>query len=430
MIGPARRRWALRTRLTAVYSGLLLLAGAAVLAITYLLLQQTLQEPFSSVAANDYVDSIQMTVNPTPDASIQANPGSIHAGGSQAADDSPAASELNAKNREAQKYQADLRKATLQSLLTRGALALALVGTIAVWLGWLIAGRTLRPLQQVTATARRVADHNLHERIGLQGPRDELKELADTFDSMLQRLDRAFDGQRRFVANASHELRTPLAINRTILEVTLARPDTSAYIQHVGTALLEVNARHERLIEGLLTLARSDEEITNGRPVDVADVARHVIEEIQAHNAEGSHPVEIVSALAPAPTVGDAVLLERLAQNLVQNASLYNNPGGSVKVTTLRTGPSIELTVTNTGPVIPAYEIPNLFEPFRRLVARAGSPQGIGLGLSIVAAITRAHGGQVHATPRDGGGLTVKVLLPAQPADQRQPDAGAGDPSS
>ncbi len=279
---------------------------------------------------------------------------------------------------------------------------------VGLWLGWLLAGRTLRPLTQITATARRVADRNLHERIGLSGPRDELRELADTFDDMLARLDAAFDGQRRFVANASHELRTPLAVNRTVLEVAMARPGAPTELVRLGETLLEVNARHERLIDGLLLLARSEQAVSDPVPVDLADVAARVHEQF-AGEARG---LTFERSGTPAPTTGDPVLLERLAQNLVENAIRHNVAAGRVTVTTGSEAGRALLTVTNTGPVVPAYEVAGLFEPFRRLTDRVGSARGTGLGLSIVRSVARAHGGDVAAHPNPGGGLVVEVSLP------------------
>jgi len=310
----------------------------------------------------------------------------------------------NAAARE-EKFRAD----TLNSILTRGGIALGGFAVVAVGVGWLMADRALRPLHQITATARRVADRNLRERIALTDPPDEMKELADTFDSMLERLDRAFDGQRRFVANASHELRTPLAINRTLIQVALSRPDVPAQTRQLGETLLEVNTRHERLIDGLLTLASSEQDPTARDPLDLAEMAQHAVD--QATSPSGPR---LEASLRPAPTTGDPVLLERLVQNLVHNAVAYNMPDGWVSIATATRDDEVELTVTNTGPTVPAYEIPGLFEPFRRLRDRVGSANGTGLGLSIVRSVARAHGGEVTAQPRDGGGLQVRVTLPAR----------------
>jgi signal transduction histidine kinase len=208
------------------------------------------------------------------------------------------------------------------------------------------------------------------------------------------------------VANASHELRTPLAINQTLVEVAMGRPDAPPQVRDLGQTLLAVNARHERLIDGLLTLARSEQAVTVHDPVDLAQIARYVVEQ----GKPGT--VEMVTSLDPAPTSGDPVLLERVTQNLVQNGIDYNTVDGWVSVTTVTRGETVELTVSNTGPVVPAYEIPGLFEPFRRLRDRVTSGRGTGLGLSIVRSVARAHGGDVTAHPHDGGGLVVTVTLP------------------
>jgi signal transduction histidine kinase len=265
-----------------------------------------------------------------------------------------------------------------------------------------------------------VAERSLHERIALEGPDDEITELADTFDAMLERLDRAFDSQGRFVANASHELRTPLAINRTLIEVALEDPHASTSMRQLGATLLAVNQRHERLIDGLLTLAGSAERITDPTLVDLAEVVRHVTTE--SRGDAGAAGVSVRTDLAGAPVMGDPVLLERLVQNLVDNALRYNaSDCGWVAVTTGAAEAAAHLSVENPGASIPAYEVPGLFEPFHRL-PNTDPPsesdglaigRGAGLGLSIVQAVARAHGGEVHATPREEGGLIVRVRLPA-----------------
>ncbi len=382
-----RRHWTIRVRLTAFYGALFLLAGALLLGVTYWLVAkrlETVEPPIRGELAN--------TLEKTVDAS----------------DPVTAAAEKRQYREAYLKAQQEFQAETLGALLTQGGIALGGVGVIAVGLGWVIAGRALRPVKRMTETAKRVADRSLHERIGLTGPHDELRELADTFDAMLERLDRSFDGQRRFVGNASHELRTPLAINRTLIEVALGRPGVCAGLRQLGETLLEVNGRNERLIEGLLMLARSEATPTSVERVDLADIASHALEQV------GAGAVRIQSTLDSAATMGDPVMLERLAFNLVQNAVRYNTDGGWVSVTTRNGDGTVKLTVTNTGPVVPAYEIPRLFEPFRRLSDRVGSARGAGLGLSIVQSVARSHGGAVKATPHAGGGLTVQVTLPAR----------------
>ncbi|MEU3017625.1 MULTISPECIES: ATP-binding protein [unclassified Nocardiopsis] len=295
-------------------------------------------------------------------------------------------------------------------------LALFLVGLLAVALGYAVAGRALSPLQKITRIARRLSERSLHERIALSGPDDEIRELADTFDGMLERLDRAFDGQRRFVANASHELRTPLAINRTLLEVALSAPDVSPDLKTLGQTLLETNARHERLIDGLLFLAKSDRELESKARVDLSEVAVTVLSQLSADIDRSG--LSLRKDLRPAPVVGDPVLLERLVANLVENALKYNVDEGEI---TVRSGmyegmPAVQ--VENSGKVIPAYEIEGLFEPFRRGSGdRVGSGRSAGLGLSIVRSVVRAHAGVVTAWPRAGGGLVVTVCLPVPPGN-------------
>jgi signal transduction histidine kinase len=402
------RRWwrpTIRVRLTLLYAAAFLLAGAALVALMYLFLGQALDRQLTS-----RLGIIQHL--PEQAASQPGSPQPNHA----------LQEDLRAQ------FRRD-RDDTLDALLVASLVALGIVGVAAGGFGWLLAGRALAPLQQITATARRVADGSLHERIALDGPRDEVKDLADTFDAMLERLDGAFDSQRRFVANASHELRTPLAINRTLVEVALDNPQASESLRQLGGTLLAVNQRHERLIDGLLTLASSQQRITDPTPVDLAEVARHLTAELRATARTAG--VEVRTRLRPAPVSGDPVLLERLAQNLLDNAIRYNLPEhGQISVATDTVDGHAHLTVDNTGPPVPAYEIPSLFEPFRRLpaterladAATTSTGPGAGLGLSIVRSVARAHGGDVHARAREGGGLTVQARLPATP---QGPDANS-----
>jgi signal transduction histidine kinase len=304
------------------------------------------------------------------------------------------------------------RQAALDDLLSRSLLALLGLAVIAFAFGYAMAGRVLSPLGRITRTARQVAGSDLSRRIELDGPDDELKELADTFDDMLERLQRAFTAQQRFVGNASHELRTPLAINRTLLEVHLSDPNAPVELQQLGKTLLATNERSEQLVEGLLLLARSDNQIVERGPVDLAEVATQAVDQVHAEaEAKG---VKIRGERKPAVVQGNGVLLERIALNLVQNAVRYNvAEDGWVEVTTEVQHGQAVLTVTNTGPVVPAYEIDNLFEPFRRLrTERTGSDKGVGLGLSIVRSVARAHGGHIVAQPREGGGLVMRVTMP------------------
>lgn len=379
-------RLTIRTRLTVVFGGLFLLAGAVLLAVTYALVATRLQQ----------------------------NRLSLWIGGSG----DPSGLDTAAIGTMVDDYQRTVRDSALYSLLTQGALALILVSVVAVAIGWLVAGRALHPLQEITGTARRIAGadsagRGLHERISLDGPKDEVRELASTFNQMLERLNRSFDGQRRFVANASHELRTPLALNRALVELAMTRPGAPAEVRQLGESLLAVNERHERLIDGLLTLADSENEVTDRTPVDLADVARHVADQIA-----GPSDVRVELDLAPAPTAGDPVLLERLTQNLVENAVRHNvSDDGWLSVTTGLVDGRATLRVSNSGPVVPDYELETIFQPFRRLNRdRIAGGRGFGLGLSIVRAIAHAHGGTVLATPRRGGGLTLLASLPPRSA--------------
>jgi signal transduction histidine kinase len=361
-------RMSLRLRLTALYGAMFFVAGTLLLVVTYVIVSQIL----NSVLPNGIYQFL------------------------------PSGRSFDFGAVKAQ---------TLHMMVSRSLLALIGVGVLAVVLGFFVADRALGPLQKVTATARRLSESTLHERIALQGPEDEVKELADTFDAMLERLSQAFDTQRRFVANASHELRTPLAINRTLLEVALTDPEVSDDLKAVGRTLLATNARHERLIDGLLLLARTERELTTRTPVDLSEVASTVLESVR--KGEDVPEVTITTELTPARTIGDPVLLEHLVGNLVENAIKHNVDDGEVYVRTGMLDGFAACQVENTGATIPVYEVDRLFEPFRRLnTDRIESAKGAGLGLSIVRSVVNAHRGTVYAAPRAGGGLIVTVRLP------------------
>ncbi|MEU8891869.1 ATP-binding protein [Streptomyces sp. NPDC048442] len=385
-------RSTIRIRLTLLYGGMFLIAGILLLSIIYLLTAQALRDG-------------------TQQADFQVTGQNIHLSSStcpalnQAQNDE----QLNAMLRSCLGSQ---RQEALNDLLNRSLLALVGLSVIAFAFGYAMAGRVLSPLGRITRTARRVAGTDLSRRIEMDGPDDELKELADTFDEMLDRLERAFTAQQRFVANASHELRTPLAINRTLLEVHLSDPGAPVELQQLGRTLLATNERSEQLVEGLLLLARSDNQIVERKPVDMAEVATRALDQTRGEAQDKG--VELRGEQEPAVVQGNGVLLERIALNLVQNAVRYNvADNGWVEVTTgIEHGQAV-LVVSNTGPVVPAYEIDNLFEPFRRLrTERTGSDKGVGLGLSIARSVARAHGGRIIAEPREGGGLVMRVMLP------------------
>ncbi|MBP0453552.1 HAMP domain-containing protein [Kitasatospora sp. RG8] len=376
----------IRIRLTLLYGGMFLMAGVVLLLLMYFFIRQA----FQGALLPPLRLSGQVT---TPDGTAIT---------SQAALD-----------RYIDAFQTNQANLALNTLLRKSLTVLVCLAVIAFIAGYAMAGRVLRPLGRITRTAREVASSDLHRRIELDGPDDELKELADTFDDMLDRLDRSFDSQRRFVANASHELRTPLAINRTLLEVQLSDPGVSTDLQQLGKTLLATNERSEQLVEGLLLLARSENELTDRRAVELSEVAGRAVE--QTRSEAERREVEVRATLTPAMVGGNGVLLERIALNLLQNAVRYNTPGGWVEITTsVVPGNAGELVVSNTGPVVPGYELEHIFEPFRRVKGadRTRSDKGVGLGLSIVRSVVRAHGGTIEATPRSGGGLTMRVRIP------------------
>ncbi len=382
----------IRIRLTLLYGGMFLIAGIMLLSIIYLLAAQALNtgsDPLFKITGGT---NIKVTSENCP--AVNAN---------QTLD------EFNAAISTCIDHQ---RRVALDNLLSRSLLALLGLAVIAFAFGYAMAGRVLAPLGRITRTARAVAGSDLSRRIELDGPDDELKELADTFDDMLERLQRAFTAQQRFVGNASHELRTPLAINRTLLEVHLSDPGAPVELQQLGKTLLATNERSEQLVEGLLLLARSDNQIVERKAVDLAEVASQAVDQVRAE--ADTNGVEIRGERAPVVVQGNGVLLERIALNLVQNAVRYNVPkDGWVEVTTQAQHGQAIFVVSNTGPVVPAYEIDNLFEPFRRLrTERTGSDKGVGLGLSIARSVARAHGGHITAEPREGGGLVMRVTLP------------------
>jgi signal transduction histidine kinase len=295
------------------------------------------------------------------------------------------------------------------------AIALALIAVAAAAIGWIIAGRVLRPLRTINAAARRISASSLHERLALDGPDDELKELGDTLDSLFERLEAAFEAQRRFAANASHELRTPLTRERTLLQVTRADPDsTAATWQAVSEELLASNAEQERLIEALLTLATSDAGPGERESVDLAALTTAAI--AAARSGISRLRLDVHADIQPATLDGDAVLVKHLVTNLVDNAVRHNIPGGQVQVLTRTSGDRAVLSVTSAGQIIPAAEVDRLFQPFQRLGPRpARRDGGHGLGLSIVRAIAAAHDAIVTAQPRPGGGLAIDVTFPPPP---------------
>ena len=293
-------------------------------------------------------------------------------------------------------------------IVSVSAIALAVMVGVAFVLGWLIAGRFLRPLRTITATARDISASNLHRRLGRTGRGDEFTELAGTLDDLFERLEAAFEAQRHFVANASHELRTPLTAERTLLQVALADPDAGCEsLRAACREVLALGAAQERLLDALLTLASGEQAIASHERVDLAELAGRVI----ATRSPGG--VTLDASLAAAPATGDARLLESLVANLIDNGLRHNVPGGFVEVGTSTDAGHARITVRNTGPVIAPDEVERLFQPFQRLGAqRLRHDGGHGLGLAIVRAIARSHGARIDAQARPGGGLDIDVHLP------------------
>ncbi len=300
----------------------------------------------------------------------------------------------------------DLVERPLQQLDAQYVLALGGMLLVAVALGYFVSGRALSPLRRVTGLAQRVTQERLDERIAMTGPQDELRDLADTIDGMLDRLAAAFDGQRRFVANASHELRTPLTIIRAEVEVALADPDASAAeLRQMGEVVLEAADRTQALLDSLMVLARSQQATLRREPIDLASAAREAGDRSLAEAA--ARGIDLRLDLDTARIEGDRPLVERLVANLVENAVRHNEPGGSVRVTT-RPG---AVRVENTGRAIAEEDVRRLAEPFERLGRDTDGP-GAGLGLSIVRAVADAHGADLRLFPRAGGGLEAEVTFP------------------
>jgi signal transduction histidine kinase len=299
---------------------------------------------------------------------------------------------------------------------------------VALVLGWIVAGRILRPLATITAAARRISASNLNERLSLQGPADELKALGDTLDDLFKRLEASFQSQRHFVANASHELRTPITRERAMLQVALDDPGTTTETWRSTTReVLASNAEQESLIEALLTLASSEGGLDQREPVDLAAIASAVL--AVSRPGIGRLGLHIQATTQPADLDGDPLLIERLVANLVDNAVRHNIPGGRVEIATGTKDGHPVLSVASTGPVIPPAEVDRLFQPFQRLSARrARGGDGHGLGLSIVRAIATAHGATIEARALPGGGLAIDVTFPRRPVPASPRQLAAGRP--
>jgi signal transduction histidine kinase len=374
------RRWlalsarSARLRLTLMYSGMFLVLGTAVIAIIFLL-----------VWTGTAIGHGSTQVAPFPGLGTPL-----------------------LRSAASQQHSADVAR-----LLAVSWFALALTAAGSALLGWFAAGRVLRPLRNMTATARTISAGSLHQRLAVSGPDDEFKQLGDTIDDLLSRLEASFASQRRFVANAAHELRTPLTLERTLLQVALADPDaTAATLRATCEELLASGRSQEQLLEALLTLASSERGLERREPVDLRDLAERAIDSVRAEVDRLA--LGLNASLEPATVRGDPALLECLIGNLIDNALRYNRQGGRIVVRTAVDGEAPILSVVNTGPYVAPDQIERLFEPFQRLEqSRTGSTANNGLGLSIVRAIAIAHDATVDAQPGADGGLVVTVSFPA-----------------
>jgi signal transduction histidine kinase len=374
-----------RARLTLLYTGLFAVCGAIVVAVSYVLVARLEPQGQGQRAPASFLArcrSEQLSAH--PDRRILAK--------------CDAYLRLQGAQRQ--------RDLTLSHLLQYSLIMLAVVIALAAILGWIVAGRALRPVHRITAAARAASEHNLSARVALRGPRDELHELAETFDEMLDRLQVAFEGQRRFIANASHELRTPLAVMGATVDVVLDNPaSTPADLREMATDIRTAVDHAEHLIGALLILAHNERGLTVHDGVDLSTVAEDVLD------TAGLRDRRVHVTLEPAVISGDPVLIERLIANLVDNAVRYNTAAGEIWVSTRTVAGKSHLTVANTGPPISPADVDRIFQPFQRLNDRA-SQEGFGLGLTIVASIAAVHGGIATARPRNDGGLSITVTIP------------------
>jgi signal transduction histidine kinase len=386
-----------------VYAGLFLAAGSALLGLTYGLVAASLPAP--SVAASGFTKAQLAKLStacklPRPDlGTIQECKDAFTAGDRAGAESQ--------------------REKALNGLLVYSLLGLGVMTAASGAVGWFISGRVLRPVRAITDTARRASEQHLGERLAMTGAQDELKELADTFDDMLDRLDSAFAAQRRFVANASHELRTPLTVMRTAIDVTLAKPGrTPQQLEDMAVRVRRSIDRAERMVDALLTLAMSDQGQARSEFVDLSAVAEDAIE-LALPDIERAG-LRLETALEAAEVDGDPQLLERMIGNLVDNAIRHNEPGGWIRLSTGFGQGGAFLHIANSGRYVPDEALPTLFEPFRRLEGRLSSRDGVGLGLSIAKSVSTAHGASLDVRSLEQGGLDIRVHMQGIPQD----DAG------
>lgn len=389
-----------RTRLALLYAGLFLISGSALLGLTYGLVAASLPAQPSSSSSSGAGQSQQQLAKlkiaceqPRPDPGTVTLCKQAFTAGEGAA-------------------TASVRQRALHSLLLYSLLGLGAMTVASGALGWFVSGRVLRPVRVITETARRASDQHLGERLALTGARDELKELADTFDEMLERLDHAFAAQRRFVANASHELRTPLTVMRTAIDVTLAKPSrTTQQLEDMATRISRSIDRAENMIEALLVLAISDRGVASNELLDLASVTEDALD--LAAPGITQLGLRVAAELSPAEMTGDQQLIERMVWNLVDNAVRHNETGGWIKVSTGPCERGVVLRIANSGAQVPADVVPTLFEPFRRIAGRDRPGGGVGLGLSIAQSVSTAHGAELDVRSQPGGGLSVSVALPS-----------------
>jgi signal transduction histidine kinase len=388
----SRLRLTVRARLTLLYTGLFAVCGAIVVAVSYGQVAQLPARPQGNGRAPSATDLARFAAQCRSEEQV------VHPNAQVLAKCAAFFQQQGAQGQ---------RALTLSHLLQYSLITLAMVVALAAILGWIFSGRALRPVHRITTAARAASEHNLSARVAPTGPRDELRELAETFDEMLGRLQAAFESQQRFIANASHELRTPLAVMRATVDVVLGNPDSTpgdlrAMAEDIRTAVQHA----EHLIGALLILARNERGLTVREEIDLATAAEDVLD------TAGLGDRQVHATLEPAVISGDPVLAERLIANLADNAVRYNLPTGDVWISTRTVAGSSQLTVANTGPVVSPADAGRIFQPFQRLSDRT-SHDGSGLGLAIVASIAAIHGGSVTARPRADGGLTVTVTIPS-----------------
>ncbi len=386
LLSPLRPRRTVRLRLTAMYGVLFLLCAAGVLAIAG-----------------------GLTVSRTSSASSAVTQGS------------PSSLQSQLRQLQAEVARQDQTHALLShQLLEDSVIALAIMAVLAALIGWLLASRAVRPLRVITATARRISEHNLNERLAFDGPKDELKDLADTIDGLLGRLEAAFSAQRLFVANASHELRTPLTTMRASLDVAMAKPAVPAQTAALAERLRAELDRVDELLGGLLVLARAQHgALPDSTTFSLGKVTSAALSSRQAAIAANGLTLQARTAPDGAWVRGSIALVGRMIDNVIDNAIRHNERAGWIAVATQAADGTARLVVENGGAVLDQGQVRQLGQPFRRIGAdRTGFDAGSGLGLSIVAAIAAAHGGSLDLRARPEGGLRVTIVLPlaARPA--------------